>query len=981
MKLIFTFLIALLASLPTIYAQEYEMADITYRACTGVFTDSGGTANNYTAGDSFTTTICPAFPNNSLQVSFTQFDLAAGDVLIVYDGDSTASPFIGSYGSFLSPAFLEASTTNSTGCLTFVFTSNQSSSTAQGWEAQINCATDCQTITNNITAVPAPDSDGILRICQGDIISFVGTANFASNSNSATYQFNVSDGRNFDGSTADIIFDNDGAYWVDFIATDIQGCRDTLVQDILIFVSTTPDFSQNTISQTTINLGDTVQLIGAAVPSIWEASYSPPSGGTTFLPDGSGVSFQSCVDVTGLLSGTMTSALDLKSVFLNIEHSYLGDLDIILTAPNGNQVYLFEQAGSGTYLGIPIDDESLDPGIGFDYFFTERSTATETWAQAASSNNTIPEGDYLPLDPFSGLIGTDLNGTWCIEITDNLLIDNGFLFDWSLRFDDSIIPPAVAVFTPGEVDQRWLPNSDILSTNNNGTEITVEPSELGINCYTYEYTDDFGCVYYDETCVSVCDDTIIPDLLLSLEYCAGGTDYSFNSARLSSFIFDNIRYTPSGFFLTESDARNGINQIFSIDLDPNNGQETVYARFDNPYTFCVSVRSINVVNTSSIPLENPSDIVKFDANNDGLESFNLTSRSRVILSNGIINRYPFTYYLTQNDAINQINPITQLTNYQNLSNPQTIFVGVEDNRTTCTGITSFDLRVFSDSSIDSDGDGVLDIDEDLGNDGDLGNDDTDQDGTPNYLDNDDDNDSIPTGTEISGIGAGSSSQSYSFIDTDGDRIENYLDTDDDGDTVLTINEDYDQDGNPLNDDTDNNQVPNFLDNDDDGDSVNTAFEIVGIGAGGSFTGYSFIDTDNDLTENYLDDDDDGDGLDTIDEDYNLDGNPLNDDTNNNQIPDFLDDTVTLSVSTIENSGVEIYPTMVDDHITIKFNGSTLQNLQVTIVDLAGKQIISTQLENSRSEQSIDLSTLKQGMYLLLFNNGSGQKGVRKIVKR
>jgi subtilisin-like proprotein convertase family protein len=919
-----------------------------------------------------------------VQVNFSLFNLAPGDVLIAYDGDSTSAPFIGSYGSFLSPTLIEASTTNSTGCLTFVFTSNQNSPTAQGWEAQISCTTDCQTITNNITAVPAPDADGILRVCQGDMISFTGSANFASNSGSATYQFNVSDGRNFDGNTADIIFDNDGAYWVDFIATDIQGCRDTVVQDILIFVSTTPDFSQNTISQTTINLGDTVQLTGAAVPSIWEANYSPPSGGTTFLPDGVGISFQSCVDVTGLLSNTMTSGLDLKSVFLNIEHSYLGDLDIVLIAPNGNQVSLFERAGGGTFLGLPIDDESLDPGIGFDYFFTERSTATETWAQAAQaalSNNTIPEGDYLPSRPFSELIGTDLNGTWCIEITDNLARDNGYLFDWSLRFDDSLVPPAVAVFTPGEVDQRWLPNSDILSTSNNGTEITVQPSELRNNCYTYEYRDDFGCVYYDETCVFVCDDTIIPDVLPVFEYCAGGTTFSFNSARLSSFILSNTRYSITGFYSTESDARNGVNQIFNINLNTNNGQETIYARFDIPNTFCVSVRSINVINTSSIPLENPADIVKFDANNDGFESFDLTSRSRVILSNGNINRYPLAYYLTQNDAINQINPIQQLTAYQNLSNPQTIYVGVEDDDTTCTGITSFDLRVFSDPSIDSDGDGVLDIDEDLNNDGDVGNEDTDQDGTPNYLDNDDDNDLIPTAIEIGGIGAGSSSSSYNYIDTDGDRRENYLDIDDDGDLIFTINEDYDQDGNPLNDDTDNDGIPNFLDEDDDNDTVSTSLEVRGIGAGGAFNVIVPIDTDNDQIENYLDDDDDGDGLNTIDEDYNLDGNPLNDDTNNNQIPDFLDDTVTLSLSNVDDLGIEIYPTMVDDRITIKLNGSTLQNFQVSIVDFAGKQIISTQLENSTNEQSIDLSNLKQGMYLLLFNCDSGLTGVRKIVKK
>lgn len=49
------------------------------------------------------------------------------------------------------------------------------------------------------------------------------------------------------------------------------------------------------------------------------------------------------------------------------------------------------------------------------------------------------------------------------------------------------------------------------------------------------------------------------------------------------------------------------------------------------------------------------------------------------------------------------------------------------------------------------------------------------------------------------------------------------------------------------------------------------------------------DTDEDLTPNYLDPDDDNDGIRTRDEDIDGDGNPLNDDTDRDGIPNFLDD--------------------------------------------------------------------------------------------
>ena len=48
-------------------------------------------------------------------------------------------------------------------------------------------------------------------------------------------------------------------------------------------------------------------------------------------------------------------------------------------------------------------------------------------------------------------------------------------------------------------------------------------------------------------------------------------------------------------------------------------------------------------------------------------------------------------------------------------------------------------------------------------------------------------------------------------DTDGDGIPNYLDNDDDGDGILTINEDANLNGNYLDDDENNNGIPNYLD--------------------------------------------------------------------------------------------------------------------------------------------------------------------------
>lgn len=119
------------------------------------------------------------------------------------------------------------------------------------------------------------------------------------------------------------------------------------------------------------------------------------------------------------------------------------------------------------------------------------------------------------------------------------------------------------------------------------------------------------------------------------------------------------------------------------------------------------------------------------------------------------------------------------------------------------------VAVFSTTLTEDDNDGIPAALEDLNNNGDLEDDDTDGDGIPNYLDQDDDGDNVFTSTEKPNYteeGGLANAQ-----DTDGDGIPDYLDTDDDGDGVLTRDEEsVDQDQNPTNDVRDPNVGPDYL---------------------------------------------------------------------------------------------------------------------------------------------------------------------------
>jgi MYXO-CTERM domain-containing protein len=125
-------------------------------------------------------------------------------------------------------------------------------------------------------------------------------------------------------------------------------------------------------------------------------------------------------------------------------------------------------------------------------------------------------------------------------------------------------------------------------------------------------------------------------------------------------------------------------------------------------------------------------------------------------------------------------------------------------------------------------------------------------------------------------------------DWDDDGIPNYLDTDDDNDNVPTFDEDWESPntGTPLDDDTDGDGAPDFLDRDDDNDSIPTIDEDWDSPGQPLLTNTDLPDPNNpldmfelgDLLPDFRDADDDGDSILTIDEDRDGDGDPRTDNT-------------------------------------------------------------------------------------------------------
>ncbi len=109
----------------------------TVSTCSATYYDSGGPTGDYSNSESNVLTVCPSSAGQFLQVIFSSFDLeSCCDNLRIYNGNSTASPLLGTFTGTNLPCNITSSAAN--GCLTFQFLSD-GSITRPGWQATISC--------------------------------------------------------------------------------------------------------------------------------------------------------------------------------------------------------------------------------------------------------------------------------------------------------------------------------------------------------------------------------------------------------------------------------------------------------------------------------------------------------------------------------------------------------------------------------------------------------------------------------------------------------------------------------------------------------------------------------------------------------------------------------------------------------------------------------------------------------------------------
>ncbi len=537
--------IALFIFTPIFGQQQINMQTGYFEQCSGGFLDSGGGGGAYQNNENFTLTICPDNPGDVIGIDFLTFTLdptntASGnnnnqDRLIIYDGNSTAAASMGTFtGNSLQGIFVSASPLNTSGCLTIRFISNDVGT--GNWAGTITCETPC----DRPTAVGTDNAPANRRICIGEEVTFDGSGSTAAPGfNIDTYLWDFGDGTTADSPVVTHSWNEPGEYLVELYLVDDNGCSSTNQISLQIMVETLPDWDPF-VGDETICLGQTINW--DIDPNEFEVTWigAEPTVSVS-IEDGLADVVGQCYEFPLVISGfgpgqTLDDVYSLLSIDLGIYHTFLFDLLIQITCPSGQTVVLHQQMqqpngpdvwANGTDFGMPGNMEC------WNYSWTPQATQTISQIATQAGNDPLPVDDYMALQPLSDLVGCDLNGTWTISVCDLWGGDSGYLCDWGLSIDPSIIPDVTEFTTTigQESDSSYWAGPSFGEVSADGNSISIVPDAVGEFEFTYTIINNHGCTHDSTVTITVVpgpeadagDDLVICEDSLQLNGSVAGT--------------------------------------------------------------------------------------------------------------------------------------------------------------------------------------------------------------------------------------------------------------------------------------------------------------------------------------------------------------------------------------------------------------------------------------------------------------------------
>ena len=527
------------------------------QSATSIFLYDDGLTSNYNTSRNYTMTL-NSQNGGYIALFFEEFNLAAGTLMSIRNEVTQEMLVSNATGTSLrNQTFMSTN-----GSITVIW--NSGATTGAGFKARVFCGHACQRFETNIdvngVSPTTVGTDTYYDICSGRQVQFHATNNFLQNGQhdytqtdaNLTYTWYIisstPDTVTLTGQNPSYTFANGGGFYVLCNAKDQSECWNTNSNKKKVRISLHPTFTAS-FTPDSICPGTEITMTGEPHVEPWTGIQPPIIAGATFLPDGNNTCYSTSLHFNNFNEGqTVTSINDIERIYLNMEHSFLGDLSIMIECPNGQNCLLKAKStsqltanfigwtntgginvsgsceGGGTQLGLAHNDGSCNnnPGYGFPYYFypdgTEGFGRTGTtvavnradYADSLHCPNDVQytgilafgeEHKYGSYENMSSLIGCPLNGTWTIYVCDHSPTDNGFIFEWGIYFDESLYPNNVWTFNTSfaQSDYSWsgVGMQSGMNGSANATAIVQNHDENNWAeiPYTFTATDNFGCAY------------------------------------------------------------------------------------------------------------------------------------------------------------------------------------------------------------------------------------------------------------------------------------------------------------------------------------------------------------------------------------------------------------------------------------------------------------------------------------------------------
>ncbi|NRD22715.1 T9SS type B sorting domain-containing protein [Winogradskyella litoriviva] len=347
---------------------------------------------------------------------------------------------------------------------------------------------------------------------------------------------------------------------------------------------------------------------------------------------------------------------------------------------NGQSTSIFDVTYYTSMTDYMNDNPITDPG---NYTNTTTYTSQTIIASVKNINNADCEATTTfniqvfesptPVNDIPSLsfcdntsLGTDVDGIIEFDLTQNeATILNG----------QSAIDFTVSYFTDSALTNQI--NTPSAYQNTNPTE-TIYVQVVNNNYSNCVEQTSFSIEVFELPTVAA---------IVNLRQCDDDLDgFSiFNLTEVNAEISTNHLNETISFYETQSDAESGNNPITNTTTYTNQtvSIDMVWARLEN-LNNCYITSQVNlVVSTTQIPNTYTRDFYQCDHGpdtTDGIATFDLG-----LVNTEIQGLFPvgqqliINYYRNQADALSEINPITNITNYQNIGYPnqQDVFIRVD----------------------------------------------------------------------------------------------------------------------------------------------------------------------------------------------------------------------------------------------------------------------------------------------------------------